>query len=190
MQPNLNALIVFGTRYGATAGTAEEIGKNLCEKGFKVKLANLKEEKIQDLTQYKLVVVGSGMAMGNWTSEAEDFVKKHQKDLENRKLALFISSLKPVEEKTGNTKAVARIQKIGLDEKIAKYHLNPITVRIFGGIINYPKISVLFRKAVEIGYKSKLKENGFKEIEPDVYDLRNWDEIRDWAKELAERAQS
>ena len=50
-----------------------------------------------------LVVVGSGMAMGNWGSEAEDFLKRFQKDFENKKLALFISSLKPVEEKAGKT---------------------------------------------------------------------------------------
>ena len=52
------------------------------------------------------------MAMGNWTKEAEDFLKKFQKDLENKKLALFISSLKPVEEKEGKTALVARIRKL------------------------------------------------------------------------------
>ncbi len=190
MHPDFDALIVFGTRYGATAGTAEEIGKNLRQEGFNVKVANLKEEKIQDISEYNLVVLGSGMAMGNWTSEAEEFVKRLQKDLENKKLALFISSLKPIEEKMGNTKAIERIQKIGLDEKIAKYGLNTIAVGIFGGIINYPKISFLLRKGMELGYKSQLQKHGFKEVEPNVYDLRNWDEIRDWTKELANTAQS
>jgi menaquinone-dependent protoporphyrinogen IX oxidase len=45
------------------------------------------------------LLVVDGMAMGNWVSEAEDFIKKFQKDFENKKLAFFISSLKPVEEK-------------------------------------------------------------------------------------------
>jgi menaquinone-dependent protoporphyrinogen IX oxidase len=39
------------------------------------------------------------MELENWVSEAEDFVKKFQKDFENKKLALFISSLNPVEKK-------------------------------------------------------------------------------------------
>ncbi|MEM0095865.1 MAG: hypothetical protein QW660_04440 [Candidatus Bathyarchaeia archaeon] len=32
--------------------------------------------------------------------------------------------------------------------------------------------------------KPQLEKHGFK-VAPDVYDLRNWDEIRNWAKELA-----
>jgi hypothetical protein len=33
----------------------------------------------------------------------------------------------------------------------------------------------------------KLEEVGIKEIEPGVYDTRNWDEIRKWTKDLAEK---
>jgi hypothetical protein len=39
-------------------------------------------------------------------------------------------------------------------------------------------------EAMEEGYKSKLQKNWFKEIRPCVYSLRDWDEIRSWAKEL------
>jgi len=41
----LKALIAYGTRYGATAGTSEEIAKILREEGFDTKIVNLKEEK-------------------------------------------------------------------------------------------------------------------------------------------------
>jgi len=40
-----------------------------------------------------------------------------------------------------------------------------------------------------VGYKSALQKHGFKEVEPGVYDLRDWDEIRSWTKELAKKAQ-
>ncbi len=184
----MKALIVYATRYGATKGTADEIARILREENVEVKIVNAKEEQVKGISEYGLVVVGSGMAMGNWVGEAEDFLKKFQKDLENKKLALFISSLKPVEEREGKTAQVARTRKIGLEDKILKYHLKPITVGFFGGILDYNKMSFLTRKAMEVGYKSQLQKNGFKETRPGVYDLRNWDEIRSWARELAQKA--
>lgn len=186
----MKALIVYATRYGATKGTADEIARILQEANFDLKIMNAKEEKVKDISEYELVVVGSGMAMGNWGGEAEDFLKKFHNDFENKTLALFISSLKPVEEKEGKTALVAKIRKIGLEDKILKYHFKPITVGFFGGILDYNKMGFLTRKAMETGYKAQLKKHGFKEVEPDIYDMRDWDEIRSWSKELAKKAQN
>jgi hypothetical protein len=49
-------------------------------------------------------------------------------------------------------------------------------------------MSFLTQKAMEVGYKSTLQKHGFKEVESGVYDLRNWNEIRSWARELAQKA--
>jgi menaquinone-dependent protoporphyrinogen oxidase len=38
-----------------------------------------------------LIVVGSGIQIGRWTGEPEDFLKKHQKELTSKKLALFVN---------------------------------------------------------------------------------------------------
>jgi menaquinone-dependent protoporphyrinogen oxidase len=155
-----------------------------------VKVVNAKEEKVKDISEYELVIVGSGMALGNWGSEAEDFLKKFQTDLQTKKLALFISSLKPIEEKLGKTDAVAKTQKVGLDDKILKYHLKPLMVGFFGGVLDYNKMSFLTRKAMEVGYKAQLQKYGFKEVMSGVYDLRDWDEIRSWAKELSQKVKA
>jgi len=143
--------------HGATKGIAEEIVRVLREENIDVKVVNAKEDKVRDILEYRLVVVGSGMALGNWVNEAEDFLKKFQEDFENRKLALFISSLKPVEEKAGKTARVDRTRKIGLEDKILKYHLKPIMIRFFGGILDCNKMSFLTRKAMEVGYKSQRR---------------------------------
>jgi menaquinone-dependent protoporphyrinogen IX oxidase len=182
------ALLVYGTRYGATKGTADEIAKVLKEYNFEVKIVNTKEEKVRDVSQYGLIVVGTGMAMGNWASEVEDFVKRMHKDFEGKKLALFISSLKPVEEKEGKTDLVNRIQKVGLDDKILKYQLKPISTIVFGGIVDYTKMNFLIKKGMELGYKAALERHGFRQIEPNVFDLRDCDKIRLWARELAMKA--
>jgi menaquinone-dependent protoporphyrinogen IX oxidase len=45
----MKTLLVYGTRYGATMSTSEEIAKVLQAEGFEVKVANTKEEKIKDI---------------------------------------------------------------------------------------------------------------------------------------------
>jgi len=185
----MKTLIAYATRFGATGGTAEEIAKNFREEGFDVTVADLKKEKIQSISDYDLIVLGSGMSMGNWDSEAEDFVKRFHENLENKKLAIFISSLKPVEEKDGKLKAVERIQKVGLTDKVSKYSLNPIPTGAFGGVVDYNQLGFMMRKAMEVGYKSKLQKYAFKETAPGVYDLHDWDEIRSWSRVLAQKAQ-
>ena len=72
----MKTLIAYATRYGATTGTSEEIAKVLIEEGFDVKVVNLKEEKIRDISEYDLIIVGSGMQMGKWTSESDDFLRR------------------------------------------------------------------------------------------------------------------
>ncbi len=183
----MKTLIVYGTRYGATAGTSEEIAKVLRGEGFDVKVVNAKKEKVKDISEYELIVVGSGMQMGKWTGEAEDFLKKYSKDFAQKKLALFASTMKAVPEREGKTEDVVKTRKMALDEKVTKYNLQPIALGFFGGILDFNKMNMLFRRT--LGFiKPELEKNGFKEEPQNVYDLRDWEEIRVWAKELAQKA--
>ncbi len=183
----MKTLIVYGTRYGATASTSEEIAKILREADFDVNVINPKEEKVKDLSSYELVVVGSGLQMGKWTGEAEDFLKKHHHELSKKKLALFASTLKSMPEREGKTEEVQKIRKTALEEKVLKYNLQPVALGFFGGVINFNKMNIIARKA--IGFlKPQLEKDGFKEVQSGVYDLRDWEEIRTWTNELASKA--
>lgn len=183
----LKALIAYGTRYGATTGTSEEIAKILTEEGFDTKMVNLKEEKIRDISEYDLIVVGSGMGNCRWASEAEAFLKKFRRDFEGKKLALFVSSMIPFFEREGKMDDAAKTRRIALEDKVAKYGLKPIASGLFGGVIDYNKMGFIARKGMEF-FKPQLEKDGFYKVAPDVYDLRNWDEIRSWAKELSRKA--
>ncbi|MFB3888457.1 MAG: flavodoxin domain-containing protein [Candidatus Bathyarchaeia archaeon] len=183
----MKALIAYGTRYGATAGTSEEIAKVLREEGFDVKVANLKEEKVKDVSEYDLIVVGSGMRIFRWTSEPEDFLKKFQKQLAQKKVALFISSMKEAMEREGKKDEIAKEWKDSLEDKAAKYNLHPISMAMFGGVLDQNKLGFLFGNFFK-SIKPQLEADGFKEDPPGVFDMRNWDEIRRWAKDLAEKA--
>ena len=182
-------MIVYGTRYGATKGTAEEIAKVLREENFDVKVVNTQEEKVKDISEYGLVAAGSGVACGRLVSEAEDFLKKFRKDFENKKLALFVSSVEPIAARDGNTEEVAKMHKIDLEDRVSKYGLKPAARGFFGGIIDFNRMGFLTRKGMEAAFKAPLQKHGFKETAPGAYDLRDWDEIRKWTKELAKNAQ-
>lgn len=184
----MKALILYGTRHGATKGTAEEIARILREENFDVKVVNAQEEKVKDISEYGLVVVGSGVACGRWVNEAEDFLKKFKKDFENKKLALFVSSVEPISVREGNTEEVAKMHKIDLEDRVSKYGLKPVAMGFFGGIIDFNRMGFLTRKGMEAAFKSPLQKHGFKETAPGAYDLRDWNEIRNWAKELAKKS--
>ena len=85
-------LIAYGTRYGATKGTSEEIAKVLQGEGLEVKVVNLKEEKVKDISKFELVIIGSGMKMEMWTNKAKAFLNKFSGELKKKKVAIFVSS--------------------------------------------------------------------------------------------------
>jgi menaquinone-dependent protoporphyrinogen oxidase len=185
MSGSTRGLIVYGTTFGATKGTAEEIARILHEEGFNIRVVNAHEEKVRDISEYGLIVVGSSLAGCKWNGDVEDFLKRFHKEFEQKKLALFVSSVAPIAEREGNMEEVAKERKIALEDKVSKYNLKPVAMGLFGGILNYNKMGFMARKGMEIAFKSRLQNGGFKEVEPGVYDLRDWDRIRSWSKELA-----
>jgi menaquinone-dependent protoporphyrinogen oxidase len=181
----MKALIVYGTRHGATAGSSEEIAKVLREEGLDVKVVNAKKEKIKNIPEFELIVVGSGMQMFRWTGEAEDFLKKFHKELAQKKLAVFVSSaVKSTFEREGKKEELAKMWKDYLQDKVDKYGLHPVSMAMFGGIIDYNQMNPLTRRAFSSSRKV-YEADGFKENPVGVFDMRNMEEIRVWAKELA-----
>lgn len=182
------ALIVFGTRYGATAMTAEEIAKVFRQEGLDVRVVNLKNEKVKDIDEYDLVVVGSGIKIKKWTKEPERFLKKFQKELTKKKTALFIScgAKYPLEEKTDIETELENARKNYLEEKAAKYNLQPISLGLFGGVYNFNRMGWFFKKTLS-AVKPQLEAAGVKQTEPGLYDTRDLDNIRGWAKELTQK---
>ena len=184
----MKTLIVYGTRYGATAETSEEIARTLSEEGFVVKVVNLKEEKIKDISEYQLVIVGSGMQIDKWTSEAEDFLKKFREELAQKKVAIFVSSaMVSLNKAQGKMADVERAREKYLEEKAASYSLKPIEMTIFGGTLDFNKMGFLARKTMS-WVKPSFEAAGYKETKPGVFDTRDLYEIKEWAKKLVLKA--
>ena len=185
----MKALIVYGTRYGATASTSEEIAKVLSEEGFSVRVVNAGKEKVNSISEYDLVIVGSGMKIDRWTKEPENFLKKFKEDLMKKKVALFVSSaVQAIYVHEKNSEAVERSQTKYLKEKAEKYSLDPVVMTIFGGVLDYDNMGWLTKKTVGQLWR-KFEEAGY-EKKDGKYDTRDWDTIREWSKKLARKVRS
>ena len=182
------ALIVYGTRYGATANSSEVIADTLRQAGYEVKIVDAKKEKVQSLSEFDLIIVGSGIQMGKWTSEPEEFIKKHQKELATKKLALFVScgGANPLSEGEQKDKELNNAKTKYLEEKAVELKVNPIALGFFGGCYDFNKMSWFFKKTLS-SIKPKLESAGYKESKTGVYDLRDLDAIRNWTKELTKQ---
>ena len=174
-------MIVYGTRYGAAASTSEEIAKILRQEGLDVQVVNAKEEKTKDIAGYDLVVVGSGIQINRWTDEPEKFLKKFQKELAKKKVALFVCC--------GSASQALKIREEArrkyLEEKAAKYNLQPIALGLFGGVFDFNRWPWWAGKAKTMTMQ-QLDAAGFKSTN-DIYDTRDWNAIRGWAKELVQK---
>ena len=182
------ALIVYGTRYGATEMTSNEIADVFRGEGLDVKVVNLKDEKVKDLADYGLVVVGSGIQIGKWTKEPEKFLKNHQKELAKKKVAIFVccGTAHPLPEEEKTPEEIDEARRKYLDEKAAKYGLQPVAFGFFGGVYNFNRVSWLFKKFMS-SIKPQLEAAGVPETEPGLYDTRDLTSIRGWAKEVAQK---
>lgn len=181
-------LIAYSTRYGATARTAEEIAKILHQYNFDVRVVDLKKEKIKDISEFDLIIIGGGLKMGRWTGESDAFLKSFQKDLSQKKVAIFVSSaIKSLYERQGKTEEIQNFRKQYLEDEASKYNLHSIALGLFGGVMDKNKMGFIFRRTLAPLIK-QFEEAGFKETSPGLIDTRDYEEIRRWAEYLAQRA--
>lgn len=183
----MKALVVYGTRTGTAAITAQDIAQTLQNQGMETKVVDAKKEKIKSITEYDLIVVGSGIQMGRWTGESEDFLKRFQKELIAKKVALFVNCGSAAEKLNPDKPEVAANAKIKyLEEKAIKYNLKSASLGFFGAIYNFNTMSWIMKKGME--YQRPLLAANYTETQPGVYDTRNIQAIQKWAQELSTKS--
>lgn len=177
----MKSLIVYGTRYGTAAEIAGEIGKAMKNEGVKVDLIDSRGLKNCDVSPYDLVVVGSGIKIGKWTKGSLNFLKNNKSALKDKKVALFVTC-----GAANDPKTVAEGQEKYLDDVAEKYLQNePVATGLFGSVYDpNAKHGLLFKVANKFIIEKELEKQG-KDISK-RHDYRNWDEIRAWARGLAD----
>jgi menaquinone-dependent protoporphyrinogen IX oxidase len=125
-------LIAYETKRGVTEESARKIAEILNSKfGFEVNLIDLAKEKVPDLTQYRNLIVGSGVRMGKVYSKVAKFLENN---FTGKRLAFFISSAWG-----GIPGEYYDTAKKRFAEKTLSKHpqIEPVSIEVFGGRIKY-----------------------------------------------------
>ncbi len=164
-----SVLVAYATRYGSTQQVAETIAATLRECGLAVTIQTAGQART--LEAYSAVVLGAPLFMFHWHKDALQFLLRHRKALLERPVAIF--ALGPVHEP--HDEAEWQDSRSQLDKELVNYSwMKPVALEIFGGKYDPDKIG--FPLSMFAG-----------KVPPS--DIRNWDEIRAWARDLAAKLQ-
>ncbi|MEN6552406.1 MAG: flavodoxin domain-containing protein [Methanobacterium sp.] len=176
----MKVLIVYGTRYGTAAEIAEEIRKVIEREGIEVDLVDSRGIKNYDIPPYDMVIIGSGIKIGKWTKGSLKFMEDNKSALSDKKVALFVTCGAANMEET-----ITEGQEKYLDEVALKYLSGePVATGLFGSVYD-PNVShgLMYKLATKFIIKKGLDKQGIDTSKR--IDYRDWDEIREWALNLA-----
>jgi menaquinone-dependent protoporphyrinogen oxidase len=154
-------LVAHASKHGTTREVAEAVAATLREHGHTVELEEA--GRVRDVSRYDAVVVGGGLYLGRWHADGRKLLKRNREELAHRPFAVFAMGPDSLEESK-----VAESRK-QLEGALADFpELEPCAVAIFGGALQ-PE-----------SWRFPLNRLP-------AFDARDWDAIRAWADELAEK---
>lgn len=128
----MNTLIVYTSRYGSTKDSVQKLAASI---HGTVDMVDICREKIPELGQYQVVIVGGPVMAGRVPRKIRSFVKKYATELASRKLGLFVAALarydRAMEYLAGSFPAQLRAQAFACET--------------FGGLLELGKVNVIHR---------------------------------------------
>ena len=150
-------LVAYASNHGSTREVADAICGPLEQAGLRAHLRPAMD--VRDLDGYAAVVLGAPIYMGRWHRHAHAFLRRNQRSLAGRPLAVF--ALGPLHDDAKEW-SEARAQ---LDAALARHGVEPLAVEIFGGRIDPSTLHFPF---------SKMPSG----------DARDWSAITAWSEAL------
>ena len=164
---NKRVLVVYASKYGATAEIAEEIATNLRSVNLLVDL--LPADKVLDLSKYHGVVLGSAVYAGRWRKEAVQFLEQCEQKLSE--IPVWIFSSGPTGE--GDPVELLKGWRYPDALKSLMERIQPEDIMVFHGDLEREKLT----------FGEKLIVRG---VKAPVGDFRDWETIADWAQSIVE----
>jgi len=160
--------IVYVTKTNTTKEIAEEIAKVAREESWEVKV--LPVSAIDDLEEFDAILIGAPINGMQWLPEAVEFVEKNQAALKEISTSYYLVSYL--------MNSGGKRWKKMIDKSLNKVSalVKPLMIGKFDGRIED-----------EFGAVPRLLF-GVKKGTP--LDLRDWDAIRDWAKEYIQKLEA
>lgn len=131
-------LIVFGTRRGTTADTAQVIGETLTLKcHHKVEMTNVKaiRKYKKKLSEFNNIIVGSSIVSGRWVSKAMRFLRKQA--FSNQNVAVFVTAggtlNKSAREGIPRDQVIKEAIQKYIDRYQSTFKFKPVAKAAFGG---------------------------------------------------------
>ena len=145
---------------------ASRIGLKLDQAGLEVDVRPA--ERVQDLSPYQAVVIGSAVYLGQWRREAADFLEAHETGLRERLVWLFSSG------PTGKGDPVELMNGWRFPEALLPLaeRIRPMNIAFFGGRLNFAYLN-LAEKLIIKGIRAPFG------------DFRDWAKIDAWAGSIA-----
>jgi menaquinone-dependent protoporphyrinogen oxidase len=156
---NAPVLVAFATRHGSTREVAAAIAETLRAEGVPVELRAA--ANVEDVGGYSAVVLGAPLYTGRWHRDVRRLLERNRAALAALPVAVF--ALGP---RTMAAEEVAASQA-QLDHALAGVpEVTPVSIGVFGGAIDPARLRFPFNRMP-------------------ASDARDWDAIRDWARDLA-----
>lgn len=160
-------LVAYGSKRGTTAEIAEKIGQILRQKGLQVDVLDC--GKVNDLTPYSKIILGSSIYIGLWHKKAVCFLKKNIKLLEKLHVWFFICG------PTGPGNPIKQMDSYfypkSLQPLIERIH--PCGITCFGGKLVMKTLNP-FEKWI------------IKNVKAPEGDFRDWQAVESWANTISE----
>ncbi|MGJ3238626.1 MAG: flavodoxin domain-containing protein [Anaerolineae bacterium] len=159
-------LVTFASKHGATAEIAHTIARYM--KTFDLDVTTRRVEHVDDLTGYDAIVLGTAIYLGEWVSEAFNFLETYQAQLKQKSVWIFVSG------PTGEGDALDLLDGVLVPESARPLldHIAPKGIQVFKGKIDLRRLPEEHRKII-------------KAAEVPRGDYRDWDAIHQWADQIS-----
>ncbi len=160
-------LIAYASKCGSTGEIAVAIAEELQKSNFSIEVLPVQE--VVSLESYDHVILGTALRFEKPLNEMMDFITRFSKDFSSRKIACYSAGVYMRDPSPINRAKTEKMLESMMDALP-----EPVSVAMFGGMVDYKKIAPFWRFLVTLDSSGLMREG----------DGRDWGAIKGWARNL------